>query len=460
MKKKLTGVVLFLIVFISSFFISPFGGFTNESMKSLFVLALAVILWICEPVPPGGAAVFILVLPPLMGISSLKDMIAPFANSTIFFVIATFGLSAAISKVPLAKRILLFLLKLLGSSIKRIILALMIATALISSVMSNIPATLMFIGVSLSLLELYDDENEKKAAGRALMIALPLSGMMGGSITPAGSSNNLIALSLLSEHGGVHIRFIDWILICAPVVLVMLPFAWFLIIKIFRPAEISRQTLERFVEELKNLPKPDLKEYAVIIISAAMIILWIISSWYPAIDTTIVAVIGLTLMFLPGIELFTWKEFQNEVSWTAILMTGSVLCVGSLINRNGVADWFAQTLFAADSSMSIAFLILNVALFMAVMQVVLPNGPAAIAATSVPVTASALALGINPALLIIPLTFMCSWAMILPLNPVPMLTYSMGYYKITDISKVGIPVLILLSLILSVWIPFITGFIN
>ena len=456
MKKRIIGIILFIIVFAGAILAEPAGDLTSEGMKALAVLLMAVILWITEPMPAGATAIFIMILPMLLGISTFRQTIAPFANPTIFFVIATFGLSAAIAKVPLAKRILLLLLKLLGESIEKIIFALIIATALISSVMSNIPATLMFMGVALSLLDLYDTDEEKCRTGRTLMIALPLAGMMGGSITPAGSSNNLLALSLLHDNAGTAVSFVDWIAVCLPVSVLMLPIAWFILIKIFKPAPVRKERLNEFLDELRSLPKPEAKEYIVMVIYVSMITLWILSSWFPVLDTTVVAIIGLAVMFLPGIDLFTWKEFSEEVSWSTILMTGSVLCIGSLINTSGVASWFADSFFSIQSGGSMFFLILQLALFMFVMQVILPNGPAAITATAVPVIAAAQAAQINPSVLVIPLTFFCSWAMILPLNPVPMLTYSKGYYKVTDIGKAGIPVLIILSLIMALWVPFIT----
>ena len=457
MKKRIAGIILFTLVFAAACFITPGEKMPDDIFKALAVLVLAIILWVAEPVPTGAAAVLIMVLPLLLGIRSFKDTIQPFANSTVFFVIATFGLSAAISKLPLAKRILLFLLNIFGSSIEKIIFAIMAATAFISSVMSNIPAALMFMGVSLNLLELYDSDEDKRRTGRAVMIALPAASMIGGTMTPAGSSNNILALDLLEANSGVIVTFLDWMIVCIPVVIVMLPAAWFLIIKIYSPAPIDKEKLDSFIAELKILPKPQKQEYLLIAISAAMILFWILGSFFPFIDTTVVAIIGLIAMFLPGVDLFTWKEFENEVSWSAILMVGSVLCIGSLIRDTGAASWFASIFFRFDADGSLFALILKLAVFMYIMQVILPNGPAAITTTVVPVIAAASAAGLNPAVLVIPLTIFCSWAMILPLNPVPMLTYSSGYYKITDISKAGIPLLAILMFVLALWIPFISG---
>ena len=45
--------------------------------------------------------------------------------------------------------------------------------------------------------------------------------------------------------------------------------------------------------------------------------------------------------------------------------------------------------------------------------------------------------GINPALLAIPLGFSVSASLLLPLGPVPLVTFPAGYYKMYDLFKPG-----------------------
>lgn len=455
MKKRIIGLILAVLVFIGYRFIPLPQGLDFAGMQTLALLVIAILLWITEVMPLGISSIFVLVLPLFFGLADMKTFLSAFPNPTLFFVLATFGLSAAISKVPTAKRILLLLLRLMGGHVNLFILALMVATALISSIMSNIPATVMFMSLAMDFLELYDTEADRKATGRAIMIALPIAGMIGGIITPAGSSNNILALGLLEEYAQINVRFIDWMAICIPVALIMLPVAWYIIIKIFKPKPVEKVKISNFIDELKGIQKPDTQEKMVIIILLVMIVLWILSSWITVLNVTLVSICGLAVMFLPGIDILTWKEFKNEVSWDVILMIGSVLCVGNLILKNGVADWLAGAFFNVGPGTSIVLLILQLAFFMYIMQLVLPNAPAVITSTTLPVTIVAAALGINAAILVIPLCIFSSWTMILPLSAVPMMTYSKGFYSMTDIGKAGIPILVILALLLALWIPFI-----
>ena len=453
MRKRVIGLFLCLAVLLFYPSLPVPEGLGIIGVKTLVLLVIAVLLWITEVIPLGISSIFLLVLPLMMGVSTLKETLTAFPNPTIFFVLATFGISAAISKVPTTKRILLFLLKKLGGNINLFILAIMIATAFISSVMSNIPATVMFMTIALSFLTLYDTEAEKQRTGRAVMIALPVTGMIGGIITPAGSSNNILALELLKEYANISIRFIDWIGICLPVAIILLPVAWILIIKIFKPASIERVKIDNFVLKLQQIEKPELKEKLVVLIIFIMVVLWILSSWFPNLNVTVIAICGLAVMFLPGIDILSWKDFKDEVSWDVILMVGCVLCIGNLILKNGVAAWFAEIMFKIEAGTNIFLLILQLAAFMYLMQLILPNAPAVITSTTLPVTIVAAELGINAAVLVVPLCIFSSWTMILPLSAVPMMTFSKGYYAMSDIGKVGIPVLILLAFILAAWIP-------
>lgn len=453
MRKRVIGLFLCLAVLLFYPSLPVPEGLGIIGVKTLVLLVIAVLLWITEVIPLGISSIFLLVLPLMMGGSTLKETLTAFPNPTIFFVLATFGISAAISKVPTTKRILLFLLKKLGGNINLFILAIMIATAFISSVMSNIPATVMFMTIALSFLTLYDTEAEKQRTGRAVMIALPVAGMIGGIITPAGSSNNILALELLKEYANISIRFIDWIGICLPVAIILLPVAWILIIKIFKPASIERVKIDNFVLKLQQIEKPELKEKLVVLIIFIMVVLWILSSWFPNLNVTVIAICGLAVMFLPGIDILSWKDFKDEVSWDVILMVGCVLCIGNLILKNGVAAWFAEIMFKIEAGTNIFLLILQLAAFMYLMQLILPNAPAVITSTTLPVTIVAAELGINAAVLVVPLCIFSSWTMILPLSAVPMMTFSKGYYAMSDIGKVGIPVLILLAFILAAWIP-------
>ena len=79
------------------------------------------------------------------------------------------------------------MIKLFGTKTKNILLALMLCAAVLSSIMSNVATTAVFVTVVLSFLNVYEDKETRSRSGKAFMIGLPIASMIGGMMTPAGS---------------------------------------------------------------------------------------------------------------------------------------------------------------------------------------------------------------------------------------------------------------------------------
>ena len=167
------------------------------------------------------------------------------------------------------------------------------------------------MALGLKFLEFYDREEDRRRTGRAFMIAIPVASMIGGMITPAGSSINLLAISLLEQHAGTTITFVQWMAYGIPLTLVMLPAAWIQAVLVFRPAEIDRQQVHSFLQKLEaGIPRKIRgAELKVLVLTLIMLVLWIASSWVPSINVMVVAVLGCCAMFLPGIQVLDCRSF-------------------------------------------------------------------------------------------------------------------------------------------------------
>lgn len=453
--KRIVGLISCLVIFFTTNLLPVPSGLDIAGRNTLALLLIALILWILEIVPLGITSIFLLALQPIMGITDIGTSMSSFGHPVVFFVIATFGISITITKVPLAKRMLIKILDKLGDNVNNVILAFMIATALISTVMSNIPATGLFMGIALGFLEVFNNEEDRKKTGRALMIAIPVAGMIGGIMTPVGSSINILSLSLLSEYTGINISFINWMLIGVPIGLILLPLAWFIIIKLYKPININKVTIDKFLETQTIDAKLSKEEWKVFIILIAMLVFWIASSWISGLNVTIVAICGLIVMFLPGIDILDWNTYSKGVNWSVMLMVGSVLSIGNAVMSNGVGQWLLDNIFIISPDTNVIFVLIFLGIFIALLHLPLPIAPAIVTVMSYPLIGIASSMGINPSILIIPLAMYSGWCMLLPVDPVPLLTYSTGYYSMSDMAKGGSIITFAGILITSIWIPII-----
>ena len=189
----------------------------------------------------------------------------------------------------------------------------MLFAALVSSIISNVPTCAVFMAIGLDFLNLYDNEEDKKKTGRVFMIAIPIASMIGGMMTPAGSSINLIAIGLLEAYNGSTISFVEWMLAGVPLALVLLPLAWFLIIKIYKPVEVSTEKIKDFSIKMDIPSKITGKEIKTLIIAGTMLILWVLSSWFSFFNVMVIALLGCVVLFLPGIDVLKVDVFLKKI---------------------------------------------------------------------------------------------------------------------------------------------------
>ena len=158
-------------------------------------------------------------------------------------------------------------------------------------------------------------------------------------------------MDLLDQLAGMNITFVQWMFVGIPIAVVLLPIAWFAIVKAYKPAEVGQEKIQAYLETIAVPDRIEKKEALVIIITLGMLVFWIASSWLPFLDVTIIALFGFVCYFLPGVEVLTWKEFVKSVSWEAFFLVGTVLCIANCIVANGVSAWFIDTVLPATLSL-------------------------------------------------------------------------------------------------------------
>ena len=111
------------------------------------------------------------------------------------------------------------------------------------------------------------------------------------------------------------ISFVEWAAYGVPIALILIPLAWLIITRVFPPVELERERFRKFVEDSRVTEKVDRQEAKVICIMGTMIVLWILSSWIPAINLYVVAVLGVAVMFLPGVQVLDWENFKKNTNF-------------------------------------------------------------------------------------------------------------------------------------------------
>jgi len=453
-RKTLVWYVVCAIVIIASYFIPTTELLTRAGIKTIALMLVFLILAVSEVIPLILICLLILGLMTVLGaVPSFNAALSGYANQVVFFVFASCGIASAITTVPLAKRVLVLLLKAFGKNVKSMIFAIMLGAVIISSCVSSVPTCAIFMAIGLSFLELYKVEDERKRTGRTLMIAIPVAIMIGSMMTPAGSSINLLAISLLEQYTNETITFVQWMAAGIPLTVVILPIAWFLMVKVYKPAEIDSKAVKDFINTL-NVPKKIGKdERKVVIIFLVMLVLWILSSWIRSINIMVVALVGCCVLMWPRFGVVELKEFIKNNNWDPFFLLGSVLSLGAAMVSNGVSDWIISLMPVLKSSPFV--LVGFVVLLMFTLLVVMPVAPSTVTIMATPLIALAVSANVSPALIMLATGLCAVNCYLIPLDTVPILTYGTGYYKMTDMPKSTLILQLIIIVIMAIWLPII-----
>lgn len=459
-KTQIVGAILSIAVLIGMFFVPESIGLSKEGICTLGLLIAVIIALVTEPLPIGVTCMIGVALMVLLHVyPTVGEALCGYTNHILFFVLVSFGISQAIAKVPLSKRLLVALVHIFGAKSERVLLAVMLCAAIMSSVMSNVATTAVLVTVILDFLKVYESEEDKKHSAKAFMIGLPIASMLGGMITPAGSPLNILGMDYLAD-AGIRISFIEWMAIGAPVAIVMILISWFLVVKVFKPAKIDEYKTLEYLDSLDIPKKFDIHETYVAIITCCMFVLWVASSWFPQISITVVGTIGFGFLFLPKIGVLDWKEYSTSVSWASYFLIGTMMSLGAALTVNGVSDWLVKLLFSGQMNFSLPIMVLIVSVVVFLLLIPIPIGPALISMLGGPFITLAMQWNVSPVVLIMTLVLCAANCFLLPLDTVPLLTYSTGTYKMTDMPKVSAPIQAILSICLAIWLPIVLNFLG
>ena len=498
MTKRYVGIALGATLLLIAGFIMPLPeGMTLEGRRVLGIILFALCVWVFDSFPIGIGSCLAMALIPVLKVLPFDTTLQQFMRPATFFIVSSYAITCSLAFTPLSKRLLRTIFRIVRpSGPNAAVLAIMATTALISTIVSNVPVTAMmmtvafaiFTGMGINLIGNAGANRRglfRKKAGaaggeaggaagdpangaaanegvgyngggmaRALMIGIPFAAMCGGIATPAGSSVNVIAIDLLKKTSGVSMTFLEWMKFGVPCAVLLLPLSWFIVTRLFKPEPIPPEVLDKLINPADIPKKFEPREIRALVIISLTVALWISGSWIDGLDMTLVAALSMIAFFLPGVKVFTWEEFSGSISWDAIFTVGSVMALGAAVTGSGLSSWLVGSLFAGASSWPVLLMLLTLAFAVNFIHLVLPTAPAIVTILLPPVLAAAT--GCSPAAITAITAMMAGCVMLLPVDTLTILTYSKKHYTIAELFKAGIANSCVWAAVIAFW-AFIVG---
>ena len=185
-----------------------------------------------------------------------------------------------------------------------------------------------------------------------------------------------------------------------------------------------------------------------------MLALWISGSWIQVFDATFVALIGLVVMFLPGVDMLTWEDYRDETPFDLILLVGALFSLTTAMVNTGAIDWITQVTLGGFGSWNAVLFYIVMSVVLVLIRGALPGGPLLVAMVTPSVIAMGAAFDMSTMLLVVTLSI---WGQLSALVPFVdgqwLMTYNYGYFNTRDLLKVGVPWSVAFVLIMALALP-------
>lgn len=464
------------------YFVDPFSVGHSAALV-LAIGGLMITWWITEALPMPVVALLPLVAFPLFKLGTLEETAAPYANPVIFLFMGGFMLGLAIEKWNLHKRIALNIVRVTGTSGNRIVLGFILATGLLSMWLSNTATTMMMFPIALSVIHVIQENHKGNGNTRhfavAIMLSIAYASNIGGIATIIGTPPNVAYVGYIQKKYHMEVDFMNWMMICTPLAIVLLFCLYFVLVKWLFPNRIKAdlQTRELIREEIAILGPVSAAEKRVLFIFVGTALLWIFrtlinnaQSFFKLDDTMIALICALALFITPagkikngqeneeeekatdGKSLLDWEDTQ-KMAWGILLLFGGGIALAGAMEKAGLIQELGHWLGQFSSA---GFVLVLVTVFISLFISEVMSNVAQVIVFAPVISALANAVGMDPLLLGIPMTLGASCAGMLPMGTPPnAIVFASGHIRLKEMVKAGFIMNIISMILITLFCWFL-----
>ena len=460
------------------FFVFVFGIDLDPERASVAYMAgvasLMAVWWITNAIPLAATSLLPLVLFPLLGILSSVETAPIYMDDKIFLYVGGFLIALAMERWGLHRRIALNIIRVIGGSPSRLVLGFMVTSALLSMWISNTATAIMMLAIGLAIIvqmESLFDKVKTRNLSVSLLLGIAYGCSIGGIATPVGTPPNI---SLMGQYARAFpdaepISFGQWMAFGLPLSILLLGLAWFLLTRIlFKVPEELRLSPESIEKERRALGRICFAEVFILCVFSMTAVLWVfrkdltlpfvtIPGWSDALpfgkfltDGSVAVTMAMLLFMVPSRkvkgEMLLDSTVFAKIPWDIILLFGGGFALAKGFMVTGLSDFIGMKF---ESLSGVPPLVLVAVICLGITFLTELTSNTATTEMVLPILASvAVAMKVEPLLLMVPATISASCAFMLPVaTPPNAIVFGSGRIKIGEMVRAGL-VLNLIAVVL------------
>jgi sodium-dependent dicarboxylate transporter 2/3/5 len=418
------------------------------------VLVLMALWWSTEALPLAATALMPLaVLPPLDAVTA-DTLAGGYGNTTLYLILGGFLLALAMERSELHRRIAYNIVVHAGGHPQRLVFGMMCATGFVSMWVSNTSTSLMMLPVAMSIAAIVApgpaaDDRDAGNFSKAIVLCVAYAATIGGLGTLIGTPTNAMIVGFMKQNYGVTVSFAQWLTFGLPTVLLLMPIAWLVLVRVVFPFRLGSQVaagaaLQSALAALGPMSPAERRVTAIFLLTAGAWVLSPLLKLLPGLaglnDTTIALLAGISLFLVPnggekGGSLLDGQDLRR-VPWDVLLLFGGGLALAAAIEDSGLSAYIGAAMTGLATWPLIALIAAIATLIVFWTEV---NSNVATAATFMPILAAIAAGTHYPVLLLVaPAVMASSCGFMLPAGTPPnAIVFGTGRLKMSEMLRAG-----------------------
>jgi sodium-dependent dicarboxylate transporter 2/3/5 len=400
----------------------------------------------------------------LCGILPVDMAFATFANPINMFLLGAFIVGHAMNIHGLTRRIAyrMATLPFVAGSPWRLLLLFGVGSATLSSLMSHVVMTMVFLSIALGMAKSLGLERGNRYA-EALFLCIAWGSNLGIG-TPVGAPTNLIAIGMAASMG-YRVGFLQWMLVAIPVLVLSL-LAMFLVVRyVLRPEMPDwHRRPDSLHAELRSMGVLSRGEKMAGGAFLVALFLWILPDLLPVflsggrqhplsawvtrhLDWSVTALVVAAGLFVIPLgsgnsrRVMTWEEAVRGVDWGTLSLIAAALALGNTIAspKLGLGELLRANLSALVTSSESQFLFVFLVVAFTVVVGSFVSNLAIVSLSGSLVQAVGPSVDVNPIALLVAVGIAANMDFALPIGTPPSaMVFASGYVGIRHMMKGGI----------------------
>lgn len=324
-------------------------GLTDKGKYALGLWAFVIISFLTEAVPLPMTAMLIGSYQVVFGIGSFQEIPRTFMDDAVVFIMGVLMLGEMLVKYNIHNKIALFMLRLSGTRIDRVILGVVAFCALSAGFITEHATVTIMLPIGVGIVSLSGGIRRAPNLAKLLMLAISNGVIIGGVASPSGGARNAIMISFLNSMG-INVGYGTWMLMAMPFTLIMIPVVTFLLLKLYRPEITDLEEVMELIKEEMDADGPMTPQGKTALgIFLAVLFSWVLFSQQLGVGN--IAMIGIVLAAV--LRLIDWGYLQQKTQWGVVVLYAGAISMGKMLVATGAATWLAKNLLGIAATIGV-----------------------------------------------------------------------------------------------------------